>query len=51
MPLAVKQDEAPRPEQVLLLCATAAMQGAQVVARLVEQSGPGIQASSPSCAN
>jgi hypothetical protein len=41
MPLAVKQDEAPCPEQVLLLGAIAVMQRAQLVAHLIEQPGPG----------
>jgi hypothetical protein len=51
MALAVKQDEAPRLEHALLFRAVAAMQGAQVVAHLVQQSGPGVHAGMPSIAN
>jgi hypothetical protein len=51
MPLAVKQDEASHPEQVLLLGAIAVMQRAQLVAHLIEQPRPGFHAGSRSVAN
>jgi hypothetical protein len=49
--LAVEQDEAAQPEQVLLFGAVAVVHGAQVVAYLVEQSGLGFPAGSHSRAN
>jgi hypothetical protein len=46
--LAVEQDEAAQPEQVLLLRAVAVVQRAQLVAHLVEQPGSGFHAGSHS---
>jgi len=42
--VAVKQDESPNPQQVLLLGAVAVMQFAEVVANPVEEAGPGVHA-------
>ena len=44
MTLAVEQDEAADPEQVLLLGAVAVMQSAEVVANPVEEAGLGVHA-------